>query len=84
MVNSPSHCLLYAVDTLRSCECHPGAICRTLLELGVLLERTGDAETAKGYFDTAELYRQQIVDIDTTNFAIGPSSYDRFVTVGLR
>jgi hypothetical protein len=79
-----SQCLRLAMDMLLACESHPGALCRTLLELADVVGHSGDFENKEKYLALAEGYRQQISDVDTSGFRGTPSEYDRFVTVGLR
>lgn len=46
--------------------------------------KTGDEESAQKYLASAEIYRSQILEDTAQDLDSTPSSYDKYITVGLR
>lgn len=87
MPNTDSICSPHfeeALETLRSSECHPGAVCRTRIALSESYEQCGDFEAAAEQCKLAEPSRLEIQDVDKGDSGQDAAKYDRFVPVGLR
>lgn len=73
-----------AFDILKSCECHPGAVCRSAFALADAYNQVGDNPSAQNYHDLGETYRARIIDVASSTLGANPASYDRFVSIGFR
>lgn len=76
--------LFEAYGTLASCECHPGAVCRTALELAFVMNNLEDTGSSEACLVLFEHHRQRINDVNSCSLGSVPSSYERFVPICLR
>jgi len=76
--------LAKALDVFSSCEVHPGAVCRTALELGAVAQKAGHLQVSEACDRLASQYKRSINGFGMCSLGDSPSEYDRFITVGLR